>query len=117
MLDSAHYREFRNGKRYNTQTKREMSENDSVDENITVNSSENVEGEVSKINTLTQKAVNGHIKGYIAPLTRQLAELTRLLQGMITILHPSHYPGAEFRTTSDTAMHQSDTFSQMSSPS
>ena len=33
MLDSAHYRELRNGKRYTVQREREVSENESVEEN------------------------------------------------------------------------------------
>ena len=41
---------------------RAMSENGSIDENVTINSSENVEGEVSEIDTLFQEAVNATSK-------------------------------------------------------
>ena len=67
-----------------------MSENGSMGEKVTKSSSENVEGEVSEIQKLTQESVNEQIKGFIAPLTRQLEELTRLTQGMVTTTHPSH---------------------------
>ena len=53
MLDSEEYRELRNGEPYYTSTKRTMRENGSIEENVTGNSSENVEGEVSEIQTLT----------------------------------------------------------------
>ena len=109
MLDSAEYRELRKGKRYQTSIGRTMSDHGSKEENETRISSENVEREVSEIQTLTQEAVNGQIRRFIAPLTRQLEELTRLVQGMTTTQHPNHYPRTEFGTTSGTATHQSDT--------
>ena len=70
MVESARYRELRCGKRYNTHTERRMSENGSIEETVAGNSSENIEGEVSEIHTLTQDAANQHIKELIAPLTR-----------------------------------------------
>ena len=79
MLDSAEYRELRDGKRYQTLIKRTMSHHGSTEQNTTTITSENVEGEVSEIQTLTQEAVNEQIRGFIAPLTRQLEELTRLV--------------------------------------
>ena len=83
--------EHRNGKQYNTSTEGTKSESGSIDKNVTWNSSENVE-EVSEIQTLTQKAVNEQTKGFLAPLTRQLKELTRSVQKMVTTPQPSHYP-------------------------
>ena len=44
------------------------------------NSSENTEEENPEFRPLTQEAANDHIKGVIAPLARQLEELTRLFQ-------------------------------------
>ena len=67
-----------------------MSENSSVEDNRAGNSSENVEEEFPEIHTLTEVVVNEQIKGFIAPLTRQLEELTRLVQRMVTTPHPSH---------------------------
>ena len=58
MLHSEKYRELRNGKRYNTSIERTMSEIGSIEENVARNSSKNVEGEVSKIQMLTQEAVD-----------------------------------------------------------
>ena len=85
-----------------------MSENGSIEENVAGNSSENVEEEVPYINTLTQEAVNGEITRFIAFLTRQLKELTRLVQRMVKTPHPSHHPRTDYNTTSGTAAHQSD---------
>ena len=47
-------------------------------------SSENVEGEVSEFQTLTPEAVGKQIRVFVASLTRQLDELTRLVQGLTT---------------------------------
>ena len=104
MLDSEEYRELRKGKRYYTHTKQTLHYNSSIEENATGNSSENVEGEVSEIQTLTQEAVNEQIRGFIAPLTRQLEEFTRLFQGLVTTQHPDHYPRTDFGTTSGTVI-------------
>ena len=109
MLDSEEYRELGNGKRYNPSIERKMSENGSTQENVTGTSSENVEGEISKIQTFKQEAVNEQIKRLIAPLTREIGELTRLTQRVVTKLHPSHYPRTDFGTSSITATFQSDT--------
>ena len=107
MLDCEEYRELRNGERYKSSIERTMSENRSNEEYLTGNSSENAEGKVSEIETLTQEAVKVQTEGFIAPLTRQLEELTRLVLGMVTTPHPSHYPRTDFGTTSGTATHQS----------
>ena len=61
-----------------------MSHHASTEELVNSSSSENVEGESPEIQTLTQKAINEQIRGFIAPLTRQLEELTRLVQGKST---------------------------------
>ena len=58
MLCSEEYKELKRGKRCYTSIERTKSENSSKKENATWNSSENVEGEVSQIQTLTQEAVN-----------------------------------------------------------
>ena len=92
MLNSTEYRELRNGKRYQTSIERTMRNHRSTEEIANGSSSENVEGEVSEFQTLTQEAVSEQIRGFIAPLTRQLEELTRLVQGMTTSRHPNAYP-------------------------
>ena len=65
-----------------------MSNHGSTEEIANRCSSENVEEEVSEFQTLTQKTVKEQIRRFIAPVTRQLEELTRLVQGMTTTRHP-----------------------------
>ena len=108
MLDSTDYKELRNEKRYLTSDGIGMSHLGSTEEIANRNSSENVVGENPEMQTLTQEAVNEQIRGFIAPLTRQLEELTRLVQEMPTSRHPNSYPRTELGTTSGTAMPQSD---------
>ena len=112
MLHSADYRELRNGRRYQTSDEREMSHHGSTEEIANRSSSENVEGENPEIQTLTQEVVNEQIRGVFDPLTRQLEELTRLVQGMSTSRHPISYPWTELGTTSGMAMPQFDSDSQ-----
>ena len=76
MLHSTDYREFRKGKRYHTSDEREMSYHGSTEEIANKISSENGEGENPEIQTLTQEAVSEQIRGFIAPLTRQIEVLT-----------------------------------------
>ena len=85
-----------------------MSNHGSTEEIANRRSSENLEGEVPEFQTLTQDAVNEQIRGFIVPLTHQLEEVTRLVQGMTTPRHPSSYPRTEFGNTSGSAMPQSD---------
>ena len=63
-----------------------MSDNDHscTEENVTGNSSENVEREVPEIQTLTQEAVNEQIRGVAALLTCHPEDLTLVVQGMVT---------------------------------
>ena len=81
-----------------------MNDNSSIEEKATGNLSENVEGEVSEIQTLAQEAVNEQIRGFIASVTHQLEKLTRLVQGMVTTQHPDFYPRTDFGTTSGTVI-------------
>ena len=90
MLDFEEYRKLRNGKRYCTSTEHTMSDNDSIEKNLTATSSENFKGEVYEIQMLTREAVSEQIRAFIAPLARQLEELTRLVQGLVTTLHQDH---------------------------
>ena len=84
-----------------------MSHHGSTEEIANKNSSENVV-ENPETQTLTHEAVDEQIREIIAPLTRQLEELTRLVQEMSTSRHPNSYPRTEIGTTSCTAMPQSD---------
>ena len=74
-----------------------MNENGSFEENVTGNSSGIVKGEVLGSHTLTREAVNEQIKGFIAPLTRQLEELTRLVRTLLTTPHPSLFSRSDYR--------------------
>ena len=58
MLNSAEYRELRNGKCFYTSIERTMRDHGSMEENATETPSENVEGKKSEIQTLTQETVN-----------------------------------------------------------
>ena len=85
-----------------------MSESGSVENYRADNSSANSDGEVPENRILTQEAVNEQIKGFIAPLTRQLEELTRLVQGMVATPRPTHYPRTDYHIISGTIVHQPD---------
>ena len=87
---------------------RTMSNYSSTDELAIRTSSKNVKREVPVSQTLAQETVNERNRGFIAPLSRQLEELTRLVQGMTSSRHPNFYPWTERGTTSGTAMPQSD---------
>ena len=108
MHDSAEYRELRNNIWYYTSIKGTMSDHSSTEENLTGISSQNVEEKVPEIQTLTQEAVGEQIRGLIAPLTHQVEDLIRLVQGMVTMKHPDHFPRTDKSTTSGRATHQSD---------
>ena len=84
-----------------------MSENSSIEENIAGILLEVVE-ESPDIQTLTQEVVNKQIKGFIAPLTRQLEDLTRLVQKMMTIPNPRHYLSTDCGTSIRTTAYQFD---------
>ena len=108
MLNSIHYRVLRNGECNQTSNERIMSHHGSSDKTAIRSSTENADREISDVQTLIQKAVNEQVRQFFAPLTRQIEELTRLVQGMITFGHLNSYIRAEFGTTSGTAMPQSD---------
>ena len=108
MLTSIDYRELRNGKGYLTSDKSEISHHGSTGEIADRNSSEIVVGENPELQTLTREAVDEQIREFIASLTRQLEELTRLVQEKSTTKHPNSYPKAELGATSGTTMPQSD---------
>ena len=93
MLDSEECRELRNDKRYYTSIERTRSDHGSIEGNVTGISSEYVEGEIRR---------------FIASLIRQLDELTRLVQVMVTTQHLDHYPRTKFGTTAGTATYQCD---------
>ena len=86
-----------------------MSVHGSTEEIANRCSSENVEGDILEFQKLAQEPVNEQTRGFIAPLIRQLEELTRLVQGMTTSRHPNFYLRSELGITSGTAKPQSQT--------
>ena len=78
----------------------------SIEGNTVGNPSENTEEEIPEVRVLTEEVVNEQIKGII--VTRQLEGLTRLVQGMLTTLHPSQYPKANYSAFSGASVHQSE---------
>ena len=87
-----------------------MSENGSTEGNRAGIPLENTEEGVPQIRTLTQEVVNEQIKELIAALTKQLEDLTQLVQGMVIIPHWSHYPRIDYSAISGTAVHQQTSF-------
>ena len=77
MLNSTDYRKLRNDKRYQSSTERTLNNNGTTEEIANRSSKENVDQQVPEFRTLTQEAVNEHVRGFIAHLARQLEELAR----------------------------------------
>ena len=84
-----------------------MSQHSSTEEVANKNSLKNIVGENREMQTLTQEALDEQIRGFVAPLTRQVEELNRLVQEMSTSREPKSNPRTELRTTFGTAMRQS----------
>ena len=61
-----------------------MSENNSLEASPIMSAHENITDTESETRILAQEAVVEQIGNYIAPLTRQLDDLTWLMQGMST---------------------------------
>ena len=57
--------------------------------------SEADKNKVPEIRALTEEGVNEQIKSFIAPLPRQLDDMTWLLQGVTAALYPNYYPRAD----------------------
>ena len=86
-----------------------MSNHGGTEEITNRSSWEIVRGENPEFQTLTQDAFNEqNIRGFIAFLFHQPEELTRLVQGMTTVMHSNSCPKIELGTTSGTAMPQSE---------
>ena len=68
MLNSTGYRELKNGKRYQMTIERTMNNHGSTEETANRSSSENVKGEVSEFQSLTQETLKEQIRRFIAPL-------------------------------------------------
>ena len=68
-----------------------MSEYSSSEGSPAMNPTGTNQNKGTELRTLTQAEVDQLIKSFIAPLVRQLDDLTRIVQGMITASHPDYY--------------------------
>ena len=85
-----------------------MTNQSSTEEIANRSSSDIVERQISELQALIRETFNEQIRGFIAHLTHQLEELTRLVQGMTTSRNQISYLRSELGTTSGTAMPQSE---------
>ena len=84
-----------------------MIENDILESSPTSSAPESNTDIESKLRILTQE-VDEQIKNYIAPLTRQLGDLIRLIQEMLSAPRPNFYPRAGTSASSSAAGPSSD---------
>ena len=87
-----------------------MSKNSSSEGSLAVNSHDSSENEGAEIRASTQKKVNEQIKSFFAPLTRQLEDLTRLIQGITTGWHPNYHPRADTNVSYSAPGYQPDNY-------
>ena len=78
---------FRNGKLHITFTHRRITGMSNNEINGSQNGHRKNSDSESKPHNLTQEAVHEQIKNYIAPLTKQLEDLTQLIQGISRAHH------------------------------
>ena len=100
---------FRNGKKKDTAISIKMRETNSTEGSPIMNTLErNVEDE-PQVLVLTQEAVNEQIRNHIAPLTKHLQDLIRLIKAMKTAQHPTSNPSAATSASFSAAGYQLDT--------
>ena len=68
-----------------------MTEKNSLEGNSAMNSHDTNENEELQIHTSTQSEPNEFVRNFIAPLTRQLKDVTGLIQGLSVTSHPNLY--------------------------
>ena len=98
-------RELKNGKRYDTTSNRVMSKTSVSEASPAMNPPETKEIEGPEVSAITQDEVDEKIKSFIAPLTRQLEDLTPLVRGMTTASHPNNYPSTGTSASSLVVVH------------
>ena len=81
--------ELRNGKKNDSSSTTNMSENSRSEGSPAMNSTEINENEGPKIHAITQAEVDEQTKSFITPLVKQLGDFTRHVQGMTTAPHPN----------------------------
>ena len=107
-FDCEKYSKLRNSKRHYTSIEHTRIFNSSTDGNVPGISSENVQGEVFEVQTLTQEAINVQFRMFFGLPTCQLDKMTRQLQGNVTTQHSQHYIRTDFGTTSGIVTYQFD---------
>ena len=80
--------ELRNGKKHETATNSDKNENNRSETNPIMSAHGNNTDKGSETRILTQEEVDEQIRNYIAPLIRQLEDLTWLVQKMSTAHRP-----------------------------
>ena len=71
-----------------------MSASNSTESSPIVNALERHVEDEPEVHVLNQEEVNEQMRSYIARLTNQLEDLTRLIREMTTAQHPTSYPRA-----------------------
>ena len=97
------FRELRKSKKYEWATNSCMVGNNCSETYPIISVHESNKDTESKTRILTQKEVGEQIRSYIAPLTRQLEDLTCLIHGMLTAHRPNLSPRAGTSTSSSAA--------------
>ena len=88
------FQKLGNGWKYETFANIRMSEKDSSESNPFKSAHQSNTDTDSETRILTQGEVDDQIRNYIAPLTRQLEKLIRLIQEMSTAHRPNRSPKA-----------------------
>ena len=95
-------RELKNGKKYETTANISISENNCAEIIPTVSAYESNTDTECETRIVTQEEVDEQIRNYNVSLTRQLDDLTRLIQGMSTA-HRANLPPMASTSASSSA--------------
>ena len=99
-------RELRNEKKYDTTNSINMSVNNSSESSPILNALEGSVIDESDARTLKQEEIDEQMRKYIAPLARQLEDLTRPIQGIYPAQLPNSYPRAGISASFSAAIYQ-----------
>ena len=83
--------QLRNGKKYDTANTLKMNDSKNTESSPIVNAPGRNARDELEVHALTQEEVNEQVRNHIGPLTKQLQDLTRLIQGMTTAQLPTSY--------------------------
>ena len=108
------HRELRISNRYDTLKNGRMTENSMSEKCDSLNAHRDNVDSQSKARILTKEEVHEYIETYITSLTKQLEDLTRLIQGMSSVDQAKLSPRASTSANSSAAGTSSDKTPQMS---